>query len=201
MPPRPPQAADDGNSGGEANPPPLTLEAIQKLLHDSQVQNRQEMTRLLDERLGERSKSQPDDSEKSVAPEGTNPRQTSSQGDSSSKSQPQFKTKGACTFKDFMSCRPKEFNGEMDPRITIRWLTEMEQVLRICRCDEDMKVGFASQMLKAEALTWWNTLRRIKGSDFVDALTWDEFVQRLKNKFCSARHRENLIHYRPRLEG
>ncbi|KAI3788522.1 hypothetical protein L2E82_01291 [Cichorium intybus] len=151
------------------------------------------MTRLLDERLGERSKSQPEDSEKSVAPEGTNPRQTSSQGDSSSKSQPQFKTKGACTFKDFMSCRPKEFNGEMDPRITIRWLTEMEQVLRICRCDEDMKVGFASQMLKAEALTWWNTLRRIKGSDFVDALTWDEFVQRLKSKFCSARHRENLV--------
>ncbi|KAI3724050.1 hypothetical protein L2E82_35815 [Cichorium intybus] len=139
MPPRPPQAVDDGNARGEANPPPLTLEAIQKLFHDSQ-------------------------------------------GDSSSKSQPQFKTKGVCTFKDFMSCRPKEFNGEMDPRITIRWLTEMEQVLRICHCEDDMKVGFASQMLKAEALTWWNTLRRIKGSEFVDALSWDEFVQRLKSK-------------------
>ncbi|KAI3723796.1 hypothetical protein L2E82_35554 [Cichorium intybus] len=120
IPPRPPQAVDDGNSRGEANPRPLTLEAIQKLLHDSQVQTRQEMTRLLDERLGERSKSQNEDSEKSVAPEGTNPTQNSSQGDSSSKLQPQFKTKGVCTFKDFMSCRPKEFNGEMDSRITIR---------------------------------------------------------------------------------
>ncbi|KAI3764654.1 hypothetical protein L2E82_14665 [Cichorium intybus] len=193
IPPRPPQAVDDGNSRGEANPPPLTLEAIQKLLHDSQVQTRQEMTRLLDERLGERSKSQNEDSEKSVAPEGTNPTQNSSQGDSSSKSQPQFKAKGVCTFKDFMSCRPNEFNWEMDTRITIRWVTEMEQVLRICRCEDDMKVGFASQMLKAEALNWWNTLRRTKGSEFVDALSWEEFVQRLKGKFCSARHRENLV--------
>ncbi|KAI3779511.1 hypothetical protein L2E82_09232 [Cichorium intybus] len=78
IPPRPPQAVDDGNSRGEANPPPLTLEAIQKLFHDSQLQTRQEMTRLLDERLGERSKSQNEDSEKSVAPEGTNPAQNSS---------------------------------------------------------------------------------------------------------------------------
>ncbi|KAI3779510.1 hypothetical protein L2E82_09231 [Cichorium intybus] len=56
-----------------------------------------------------------------------------------------------------------------------------------------MKVGFASQMLKAEALNWWNTLRRTKGSEFVDALSWEEFVQRLKSKFCSARHRKNLV--------
>ena len=46
---RPPPIGGKGTS----NPAPVTLEAIQKLLHDAQVQNRVEMNNLINERLQE----------------------------------------------------------------------------------------------------------------------------------------------------
>ena len=67
-----------------------------------------------------------------------------------------------------MTCRPKEFQGGKDPKVTMHWLAETEQVLRVCRCEEDMKVTFASQMLKGDALTWWNTLTTSFGGDVVN---------------------------------
>ena len=45
----PPPIGEEGTS----NPAPVTLEAIQKLLHDAQVQNRVEMNNLINERLQE----------------------------------------------------------------------------------------------------------------------------------------------------
>ena len=49
---RPPPIGEEGTG----NPAPVTLEAIQKLLHDQQVQNRVEMNDLINERLKEFSK-------------------------------------------------------------------------------------------------------------------------------------------------
>ena len=98
-----------------------------------------------------------------------------------------------CTYKDFMVCRPKEFKGEKDPKVVVRWITEMEQVLYICRCKDNMKVGFACQMLKDDALIWWNNLREAIGSEGISSLTWNDFVTRLKGKFCSPRHQQKLV--------
>ncbi|KAI3509323.1 hypothetical protein L1887_24520 [Cichorium endivia] len=184
------QAEEKGNSRGDANPPPLTLQNIQKLLDDSRLQTQADMNRLLDERLGERSKSLSEKSVKSKTPENITQTQSSSHEAPPS---PPHKIAKEGTFKDFMSCRPKEFNGEMDPKVTVSWIAETERILRICRCPEDLKVEFASQMLKANALTWWSTLDRTLGSEVVSSFTWEEFTKRLRGKFFSARHREKLV--------
>ena len=49
---RSPPTGDEGTS----NPAPITLEAIQNLLHDAQVQNRVEMNNLINKSLQEFSK-------------------------------------------------------------------------------------------------------------------------------------------------
>ena len=49
------QAPPTGNEGNN-NPPPVTLEAIQKHLRDAQVQNRVEMHNIINERLGDSSR-------------------------------------------------------------------------------------------------------------------------------------------------
>ncbi|KAI3690640.1 hypothetical protein L2E82_48797 [Cichorium intybus] len=157
------EAVEEGNSRGNANPPPLTLEGSRTLLEKNV---------------------------KSKTPENITQTQSSSREAPPS---PPRKIAKEGMFKDFMSCRPKEFNGEMDPKVTVSWISETEQILRICRCSEDLKVEFASQMLKANALTWWSTLDRTLGSEVVSSFTWEEFTKRLKGKFCSARHREKLV--------
>ncbi|KAI3781120.1 hypothetical protein L2E82_11121 [Cichorium intybus] len=143
------QAEEEGNSRGDANPPPLTLQDIQKLLDDSRLQTQADMNRLLEERLGEGSKSLSEKSVKSKTPENITQTQSSSRE---------------------------------APRLPPRKMAK-----------EDLKVEFASQMLKANALTWWSTLDRTLGSEVVSSFTWEEFTKRLRGKFCSARHREKLV--------
>lgn len=193
-----PQVMNQGNNDGNNNAPPVTLEAIQQLLRDAQVQNRIEMNQLLDQRLGDQSRTLSGSRTRSDTPEGVFHSQSSTHGGSVPLPPPppvgpMQTTLEKCTYKDFMTCRPKEFKGEKDPKITIRWVTEMEQVLRICRCEQDMKVAFASQMLKGDALTWWNNLITNLGGNVVASFTWEEFVRRLKAKFCSPRHKEQIV--------
>ena len=143
---RPPPIIEDGNS----SPAPVTLEAIQKLLLDQQVQNRAEMNDLINERLQELSKTLTHDAASgSVHPSHHSPTHESHHTARHSPSPPPQNppppnpSGPRCTFKDFMVCRPKEFHGGKDPKVTMHWLAEIEQVLRVCRCEEDMKVTFA----------------------------------------------------------
>ncbi|KAL4571465.1 hypothetical protein LXL04_018225 [Taraxacum kok-saghyz] len=179
---------------GTSNPAPVTLEAIQKLLQDAQVQNRVEMNNLINERLQEFSKTLiPEPTPESVHPSHSPSHESHRNSWNSPSPPPQNPPRQRCTIEDFMVCRPKEFQGEKDPKVTMRWIAEIEQVLRVCRCEGDMKVTFASQMLKGDALTWWNTLTTNLGGEEVASFTWAEFVRRLKSKFCSPRHKEMIV--------
>ena len=179
------------------DPPAITLEAIQKLLHDQQAQILNEVNRLIEEKIG--------DSSRTITQTQQNSPEIDSQIGSSVRRDPtpipppiidpQITQPGVkkCGYKDFMACRPKEFKGDKDPKVVVNWIAEMEQVLFLCRCEEEMKVGFACQMLKEDALIWLNNLRKAIGSEGISSLTWSEFVNRLKAKFCSPRHQQKLV--------
>ena len=179
------------------DPPAITLEVVQKILHDQQTQTLNEVKRMIDERLG--------DSSRTLTQPQQNSPESGSRADSSVRRDPTplpppnldppITHPGVkkCSYKDFIACRPKEFKGDKDPKVVVRWITEMEQVLYVCRCDENMKVGFACQMLKDDALIWWNNLREAIRSEGISSLTWDEFVACLRGKFCSPRHQQKLV--------
>lgn len=113
---RPPPIIEDGNS----NPAPVTLEAIQKLLHDQQVQNRAEMNNLINERLQEFSKALTHDAASGSVHPSNSPTHESHHNSRNSPPPPPLNPPGPrCTFKDFMVCRPKEFQGDKDPKITM----------------------------------------------------------------------------------
>lgn len=57
-----------------------------------------------------------------------------------------------CPFKEFIPCRPKEYDGFLDPKVTIRWINEIKQIFKIYYCCEDQKVFYASQILKSDSL-------------------------------------------------
>ena len=57
-----------------------------------------------------------------------------------------------CDINDFMTCRPIKFKGEKYPMVVMKWIVKIEHILYTCNCADGLKMGFASHMLKDDAL-------------------------------------------------
>nr|GEX14536.1 putative reverse transcriptase domain-containing protein [Tanacetum cinerariifolium] len=87
-----------------------------------------------------------------------------------------------CSYKEFMSCQPFNFNGSKGAVGLIRWFERTESVFSRSNCTEDYKVKFATGTLTKEALSWWNSFNqpiRIKESY---KITYAEFKKLLIKK-------------------
>ncbi|KAI3727551.1 hypothetical protein L6452_16167 [Arctium lappa] len=101
------------------------------------------------------------------------------------------KTKG-CTYKTFLGCHPKEFAGSDSPIACMYWLKEMEMAFEASECDSSQWVKFASQLLRGEALIWWNLTRSALVPEVLAKLTWPVFKEKLMDKYCSERSMDKL---------
>ncbi|KAI3706702.1 hypothetical protein L6452_24622 [Arctium lappa] len=101
------------------------------------------------------------------------------------------KTKG-CTYKTFMGCHPKEFAGSDSPVACMYWLKEMEMAFEASECDPSQRVKFASQLLRGEALIWWNLTRSALTPEVLAKLTWPVFKEKMMDKYCSERSLDKL---------
>jgi hypothetical protein len=89
-----------------------------------------------------------------------------------------------CTYKNFMSCRPKEFNGTSGAAGLLTWIESMEAVLHISQCTEANKVEYAACMFQGRALTWWNGEVQTRGREAAYQLTWTELKELLMREYC-----------------
>ncbi|GKA18571.1 hypothetical protein Tco_0698486 [Tanacetum coccineum] len=62
-----------------------------------------------------------------------------------------------CTFKEFQSCNPKEYDRKGGAIVLTRWIEKMENMIDNSGCTENQKVRYAASSLVNKALTWWNT--------------------------------------------
>ncbi|GKB34606.1 hypothetical protein Tco_0879548 [Tanacetum coccineum] len=62
-----------------------------------------------------------------------------------------------CSYKEFMSCQPFNFNGTEGAIGLIRWFERTKSVFSHSNCAEKNKVKFAISTLTEEALFWWNS--------------------------------------------
>ena len=81
------------------------------------------------------------------------------------------KAKG-CSFKGFLGCKPSEFRGTTEPATCLHWLQEVEMAFEASECDDSQRVRFASQLLKGEALAWWNLTRVALSPNVLARLPW-----------------------------
>ncbi|KAI3702759.1 hypothetical protein L6452_28511 [Arctium lappa] len=101
------------------------------------------------------------------------------------------KIKG-CTYKAFMWCNPKEFSGSANPVTCMYWLKEVEMAFESSECDDSQRVKFASQLLRGEALIWWNLTRTALTPEVLGKLTWPVFKKKIMDKYCSERSLDKL---------
>ncbi|GJW62103.1 hypothetical protein Tco_0111438, partial [Tanacetum coccineum] len=67
-----------------------------------------------------------------------------------------IRTPHACTYKDFLNCKPLTFKGTEGVVALSQWLEKMESVFHISNCAVENQVKFATCTFLGNALTWWN---------------------------------------------
>ncbi|KAJ0470044.1 putative retrotransposon gag domain-containing protein [Helianthus annuus] len=97
-----------------------------------------------------------------------------------------------CTYKYFVSCKPRDFTGEKGAVDCMTWLDEMDTVVDISGCAERDVVKFVSQSFKGEALAWWRALVQASGKTVLYSMTWEEFITLIKENYCPQHEVEKI---------
>ncbi|GJU27105.1 hypothetical protein Tco_1165726, partial [Tanacetum coccineum] len=70
-----------------------------------------------------------------------------------------------CTYKGFMACNPKEYDGKTGVIALTQWIEKMENVIDNSGCAKNQKVKYAASSFVNKALTWWNTQVQTRGRE------------------------------------
>ncbi|GKC62820.1 reverse transcriptase domain-containing protein, partial [Tanacetum coccineum] len=97
-----------------------------------------------------------------------------------------------CTYKSFMSCNPKEYDGKGGAVVLTRWIEKMETMIDNSGCTENQKVRYVASLLVNKALTWWNTQVQARGREAANAMSWNDFKALLVEEFCPSNEVERL---------
>ncbi|GKG58423.1 hypothetical protein Tco_0592202, partial [Tanacetum coccineum] len=65
--------------------------------------------------------------------------------------------RNGCSYKDFVACKPKEFDCKGGAVAYIRWVEKIEAVHDISGYGDNQKVKYSAGPLTSRALTWWNS--------------------------------------------
>ncbi|XP_035838818.1 uncharacterized protein LOC118486457 [Helianthus annuus] len=111
-----------------------------------------------------------------------------------------------CSYKEFMACKPPLYNGEVDPIVCQRWLSDIEGVFERTHCDTNDFVAYGTGQLRGQAKDWWDNKKKEIGSEEAKAMTWDEFkvpflkhhspkavINRIKEEFIQLRQKGKSI--------
>nr|GFA70209.1 reverse transcriptase domain-containing protein [Tanacetum cinerariifolium] len=62
-----------------------------------------------------------------------------------------------CSYKEFLACNPKEYDGKGCVVVLTRWIEKMENVQDMGHCSIDQKVKYTAGLFVGKALAWWNS--------------------------------------------
>ncbi|GKD59403.1 putative reverse transcriptase domain-containing protein [Tanacetum coccineum] len=81
-----------------------------------------------------------------------------------------------CSYKEFLACNPKEYDGKRGVVVLTRWIEKMEFVQDISGCSVDQKVKYIAGLFVGKALTWWNSQIRTLSQEVVVSMSWNDFM-------------------------
>ncbi|KAJ9561958.1 LOW QUALITY PROTEIN: hypothetical protein OSB04_007118 [Centaurea solstitialis] len=92
-------------------------------------------------------------------------------------------TSRVTSYKDFTACQPPFFQGQKDLITSTRWLTEMEGAFLTSSCSAEVKVRYASNLLRGLAKDWWNIISEAKRPEQIAAMSWEQFKEIFKDQY------------------
>ncbi|GKB52718.1 reverse transcriptase domain-containing protein [Tanacetum coccineum] len=79
-----------------------------------------------------------------------------------------------CTYKEFLACNPKEYDGKGGVVVYTRWIKKIESVQDMSGCNDNQKVKYTAGSFVGKALTWWNSQIRTLGQEVAVAQVGDQ---------------------------
>ncbi|KAJ9557883.1 hypothetical protein OSB04_012497 [Centaurea solstitialis] len=92
-------------------------------------------------------------------------------------------TSRVTSYKDFTACQPPFFQGQKNPIASTHWLTEMEGAFLTSSCSAEVKVRYASNLLRGPAKDWWNIVTEAKSPEQIAAMSWEQFKEIFKEQY------------------
>ncbi|GJU62092.1 reverse transcriptase domain-containing protein, partial [Tanacetum coccineum] len=97
-----------------------------------------------------------------------------------------------CSYKEFLACNPKEYDGKGGSIVFTRWIEKMENVRDMSHCSIDQKVKYTAGSFVGKALTWWNSQIRTLSQEVAISMSWDDFKYMMIEEFCPSHEMQKL---------
>ncbi|GJS18158.1 reverse transcriptase domain-containing protein [Tanacetum coccineum] len=97
-----------------------------------------------------------------------------------------------CSYKEFLACNPKEYDGKGGAVVLTRWIEKMEYVHDMSGCSIDQKVKYTAGSFVGKALTWWNSQIRTLSREVVVSMSWNDFKFMMIQEFCPSHEMQKL---------
>ncbi|GJV96131.1 reverse transcriptase domain-containing protein [Tanacetum coccineum] len=92
--------------------------------------------------------------------------------------------RGGCSYKEFMACNPKDYEGKCGAIVYTRWIEKMESVQDMSGCGENQKVKYNAGSFIGKALTWWNSQVQTRGREAEAGMTWEDSKTLTREELC-----------------
>nr|GEY05834.1 putative reverse transcriptase domain-containing protein [Tanacetum cinerariifolium] len=97
-----------------------------------------------------------------------------------------------CSYKEFLACNLKEYDGKGGVVVLTRWFKKMENVQDMSGCSIDQKVKYTAGSFVGKALTWWNSQIRTLSQEVVVSMSWNDFKFMMIQEFCPSHKMKKL---------
>ncbi|GJY56562.1 putative reverse transcriptase domain-containing protein [Tanacetum coccineum] len=97
-----------------------------------------------------------------------------------------------CTYKEFLDCNPKEYDGKGGAIVYTRWIEKMELVQDMSGCRDSQKVKYTASSFVCKALMWWNSQIHTRGREVAVGVSWEDFKTLTREKFCPSNEMQKV---------
>ncbi|GJW63607.1 retrotransposon protein, putative, ty3-gypsy subclass [Tanacetum coccineum] len=97
-----------------------------------------------------------------------------------------------CSYKEFLACNPKEYDGKGGVVALTRWIQKMEYVHDMSGCSIDQKVKYTAGSFVSKAITWWNSQIRTLSREVSVSMSWNDFKCMMIQEFCPSHEMQKL---------
>ncbi|GJS28158.1 hypothetical protein Tco_0488778 [Tanacetum coccineum] len=97
-----------------------------------------------------------------------------------------------CSYKEFLACNPKEYDGKGSVVVLTRWIDKMKSVHDMSGCSIDQKVKYTTGSFVGKGLTWWNSQIRTLSREVAVSMSWNDFNFMMIQEFCPSHEMQKL---------
>ncbi|GJY73516.1 putative reverse transcriptase domain-containing protein [Tanacetum coccineum] len=97
-----------------------------------------------------------------------------------------------CSYKEFLTCNPKEYDGKGGVIVLTRWIKKMESAHDMSGCSIDQKVKYTAGSFVGKALTWWNSQICTLSREVAISMSWNDFKFMMIQEFCPSHEMQKL---------